>query len=108
MHRKKKTVILWSNTPDRATAESIARSLVEKRLAACIHILPAGVSIYRWEGQVQQGEEWTLMIKTRNKKVKQVMGAIKAMHPYDVPELLATPVVAGFKNYLSWIDSETH
>lgn len=107
MHKSKKAVILWSNAPDKATAEAIARSLVEKRLVACVHIFPAGVSVYRWEGQINQGEEWTLMIKTRRKKVKQAGTELQRLHPYDVPEILVTPVKAGLRTYLSWIGEET-
>ncbi|MBF0110971.1 MAG: divalent-cation tolerance protein CutA [Magnetococcales bacterium] len=102
------TIIVWSNAPDRATAERIARGLVERRLAACVHVLPAGVSIYRWEGEIQQGEEWTLMIKTAGDRAGEVMTAIGDMHPYDIPEILVTPVIAGLETYLSWIGNETH
>lgn len=107
MHKGKKSVILWSNAPDKALAEKIAHGLLEKRLVACVHVFPAGVSIYRWEGEVHQGEEWTMMMKTRRKRVKGVIKEIKKMHTYDVPEILVSPVTGGLKDYLSWVDEET-
>ncbi|MBF0347818.1 MAG: divalent-cation tolerance protein CutA [Magnetococcales bacterium] len=107
MGKGKKTVIVWSNAPDKAIAENIARGLMKKRLAACVHVFSAGVSIYRWEGEVHKGEEWTMMIKTRRKRMRRVVKAVKKMHPYDVPEIMVTPVVAGLKDYLSWVAGET-
>ncbi|HIJ85509.1 MAG: uncharacterized protein HW380_1507 [Magnetococcales bacterium] len=107
MHKNKKAVILWGNAPDKPTAETIARGLVEKRLAACVHIFFAGTSVYRWEGQIHQGEEWSLMIKTRRKKLKKAMKELRKLHPYDVPEMIVTPIMAGSRDYLSWVDSET-
>ncbi|MEO5329322.1 MAG: divalent-cation tolerance protein CutA [Magnetococcus sp. THC-1_WYH] len=107
MHKSKKFMIVWSNVPDKGSAEKIAHGLLEKRLAACVHVFPAGVSIYRWQGAVHQGEEWTLMIKTRRKRVRLLVEEIKRMHAYDVPEILVSPVVGGLKDYLSWVDEET-
>lgn len=107
MHKGKKMVMVWSNAPDKTTAETIARGLVDQRLVACVHIFPAGVSIYRWEGDIQQGEEWTMLAKTRRKRAKRVVKEIQKTHPYDVPEILLTPVIGGSNGYLSWVNRET-
>ncbi|MBF0414940.1 MAG: divalent-cation tolerance protein CutA [Magnetococcales bacterium] len=108
MHKDKKMVVLWSNAPDKLTAETIARALVEQHLVACVHIFPAGTSIYRWEGTMHQGEEWTMMAKTRRKKAKKAVKELLKAHPYDVPEILITPIIGGLKDYLSWVKRETH
>ncbi len=101
-------LLVLTNVPDDdATGEHIARRLVEARLAACVNLLPAGRSIYRWQGAVEQAREVTLLIKTSVQRYSQVEAAIKSMHPYDVPEIIALPVTAGWPAYLDWVAMET-
>jgi periplasmic divalent cation tolerance protein len=85
-------------------AERIARSLVERRLAACVNVVPGVVSIYRWKGGICRDEERLLVIKTRLERLPALREALVALHPYDVPELVALAVEAGHEPYLAWLD----
>ena len=93
-------------TGTRLDAQAIARALVEKRLAACVQIIGPITSTYWWQGEIETAEEWLCLIKTRADLFEQVEAAIKEVHPYDVPEILAVPVVAGSEDYLAWLDRE--
>ena len=86
-----------------ADAERIARAVVEERLAACVNPVPGVTSLYRWEGKIERSEEVLLVIKTRADLLDRLRGAIVAVHPYDVPEVVALPVTAGHPPYLDWI-----
>lgn len=101
------TLMILVNVPDEATAHHMARSLVEGRVAACINILPGVRSVYRWQGKIEEAQEVTLLIKTTQARYVDLEAAVKAAHPYDVPELIALPIVAGLPEYLSWIATET-
>ena len=96
-------LLVWSNAPDEETAMRIANALVEEKLAACVHTLPQGRSVYRWEGKIHQSAEWTLMIKTRAVCYSALKARLVALHPYDVPEILACPVERGSSDYLKWV-----
>ena len=85
-------------------AERIARELVERRLAACVNVVPGVVSIYRWQGKVEREEERLLVIKTRGERFPALREALAAIHPYDVPELIAIPIEDGSPAYLQWLD----
>lgn len=100
-------LLVLTNVPDVALARALAQQLVEQRLAACVNILPAVQSIYQWQGTVEQADEITLLIKTEQARYAQLEAAIKAMHPYHVPEIIALPIVAGLPAYLDWIANET-
>lgn len=91
--------------PDRANAELLAARLLEDRLAACVQISPC-TSWYRWQEAIEQGEELVCTIKSRRDLFAELCRAIRAMHPYQVPEILAAPVVDGGKDYLDWLDKE--
>lgn len=85
-------------------AKKIARSLVEERLAACGNIVETPVrSIYRWKGKVETAREWLLMLKTSRRRFATLQAAVKRLHSYDVPEIIALPIVAGSPEYLKWI-----
>jgi periplasmic divalent cation tolerance protein len=100
-------ILVLTNVPDSECAQLIARTLVEARLAACVNLLPAVQSIYRWQGQIEEATEITLLIKTTSQQVDSLQKAIVKLHPYDVPEIIATPIVAGYAPYLQWIATET-
>jgi periplasmic divalent cation tolerance protein len=95
-----------TTTSDPAQAEEIARALVERRLAACVQVAGPIRSIYRWQDRVETDEEWQCTAKTRRDLFPAVETAIRAAHPYEVPEILAVPVAAGSASYLRWLDEE--
>ncbi|MBM3774124.1 MAG: divalent-cation tolerance protein CutA [Acidobacteria bacterium] len=86
--------------------ERIARRLVESRLAACVNILPSMRSFYRWEGRVQADAELLLLIKSSRAAFDRLRSEIEQLHPYQVPEIIALPIVDGSRNYLGWLDAE--
>lgn len=100
-------LLVLCTCPDHETAESIARALVERRLAACVSVLPGLTSVYHWQGAVEQASEVQLVIKTTRARYAEVEAAVLAVHPYELPELLAVEPVAGLAGYLGWIDAET-
>jgi periplasmic divalent cation tolerance protein len=87
-------------------ASNLARNLVEHRLAACVNIVPGVHSIYRWEGKVEDATEWLLVIKSRRDLFPALRAAVEKLHTYEVPELIALPVVEGSEPYLAWLDRE--
>jgi periplasmic divalent cation tolerance protein len=89
-----------------AEAERIAHALVERRLAACVQVSGPITSVYRWQGKIETGAEWRCAIKTRLANYPAVESAIRELHSYDVPEILALPVVAGGESYLAWLRGE--
>lgn len=100
-------LIVMTQMPDADSARSMARLLVESRLAACVNIMPAGQSIYRWQGAIEQASEVALFIKTTQRHYDQLQQAIISAHPYDVPEVIALPVTTGHLPYLQWVAVET-
>ena len=90
-----------------AQARTIARGLVERRLAACVTIGTPVTSIYRWDDAVQRDAELVLTIKTRQARFADVRDAIVALHPYELPEVIAVPITAGYDDYLAWITTCT-
>lgn len=97
---------IFTTTEVKDDAEKIARALVEEKLAACVQIIGPIVSIYRWEDAVEQGEEWLCSIKTSKALFRKVETVIKTIHPYDVPELIALPIVDGSSDYLRWLGEQ--
>jgi len=100
-------ILVLTNLPDAAAAKAIARQLVERRLAVCVNLLPQVQSIYHWNGAVEEANEITLLIKTTQGRYADLEASIKAAHPYDVPEIIAMPIVQGLPQYLDWIENET-
>ncbi len=88
-------------------ARRIADLLVEKRLAACVQIVGPVTSVYRWQGKVESAQEWQCLIKTRQDLLDDVSEAIREIHPYEVPEIIAVPIVAGSRDYLTWLEEQT-
>jgi periplasmic divalent cation tolerance protein len=97
-------VIVLSTVATAEDAEGLARALVERRLAACVNVVPGLTSIYRWEGEVRKDEERLLVIKSRAELFEELRAVLVELHPYDVPEVIALPVAAGHGAYLSWLD----
>jgi len=90
--------------PDEATAQNLATSLVEEKLAACVNILPKVLSVYSWQGTIQQDQECLLLIKSNKQTFAAIQEHILARHPYELPEIIAVPIEDGLKPYLQWID----
>jgi len=97
-------VLLCTAPPEKAT--DLARAILERRLAACVNVLPGAQSLYWWEGEIRSDAESLLVIKTTEKKVAALTEALPDLHPYDVPELLSLPVEAGLPAYLAWLRSQ--
>jgi periplasmic divalent cation tolerance protein len=99
-------IVVLSTCPSRDEAERIARLLVEKRLAACVNLIPGVKSIYHWQGAVEESEEVMLVVKSSRELFRHVKEALSHVHSYEVPELIALPVVDGAESYLAWMDRE--
>lgn len=96
-----------TTTEKREDAEKIARALVERRLAACVQIVGPIDTTYWWKGKIERNPEWLCLIKSRKALYAELEKAIKEMHPYETPEIIAVPIVAGSNEYLDWIGEET-
>jgi periplasmic divalent cation tolerance protein len=100
-------LVVLVTAPSEEKAVAIARALVEERLAACGNVVPSIRSIYRWEGKVQDEGEALLVLKTTRGRFAALRDRVLALHPYEVPEVLALPVEAGSHEYLAWLGAET-
>jgi periplasmic divalent cation tolerance protein len=100
-------IIVLCNVPDQPLAEELAQLLVDGRLAACVNIGVPVQSIYHWRGRIETGKEIPVVIKTRSLLYSDVEAAIRKIHPYDTPEIIAIPVVQGDARYLAWIAEST-
>jgi periplasmic divalent cation tolerance protein len=98
--------VVLLTAPDAATAERIATALVEERLAACVNVVPGMRSTYRWEGAVQKDDELLLVAKTRADRLAALTARVRALHPYELPEVLALPAAGGSDAYLAWVTRE--
>lgn len=96
-----------TTTETKEAAEKIARNLVAKRLAACVQVLGPITSTYRWKGNVETAAEWLCLIKTKEILYPELEKAIIGLHPYETPEIIATPIVQGSSDYLNWMEEET-
>ena len=101
------TLLVFTNLPERAAAERLADSLLDQRLAACVNILAPCRSVYRWKGAVQHDEEHPMLIKTTTERYPELEKALRAGHPYELPEIVAVPVESGLPAYLEWVAAET-
>lgn len=95
--------LVYCTCPDQPTAEGLAHALVETGLAACATLLPGAVSVYTWQGKVEQAGEVLLLIKTTGRRLDALTARILDLHPYDVPEVIAHPITAGHDAYLDWV-----
>jgi periplasmic divalent cation tolerance protein len=99
-------IVVLSTCAGAEEAETIARSLLEQRLAACVSIVPGVRSIYRWRGQLESASEHLLIIKTSHERAEPLRAALERLHSYEVPEFLVLNVAAGSPAYLEWLDRE--
>jgi periplasmic divalent cation tolerance protein len=97
---------VMTTTETKGEADRIAARLVEGKQAGCVQVIGPIVSTYQWEGAVERGEEWLCLIKTSRKLFPEVEKTITELHPYDVPEIIALPIVTGSAPYLAWLDGE--
>jgi periplasmic divalent cation tolerance protein len=97
-------VVALSTVGSAEEADRLARALVERRLAACVNVVPGVVSHYRWRGELQRDEERLLVIKTRAERIDALRDALRELHPYELPELVAFEISAGSPEYLKWLD----
>ena len=107
MTENDKPVLIYSTFPSTEAAEAVGRELVERRLAACINILPGMTSIYRWDGAIAHDSEVVMLIKTRQTLAAAVIDATRARHSYANPALIVLPIIEGSPDYLSWLMAET-
>jgi periplasmic divalent cation tolerance protein len=102
-----RVVFVYTTWPTTVEAEQAGRALVERRLAACVNILPGMISHYRWQGAVERAEEAVMIIKTRASLASDVEAAVRNLHSYDVPAILVLPLESVERNYLGWLLAET-
>jgi periplasmic divalent cation tolerance protein len=101
-------VIVWTTVPgDGALGKTLAHTLVNERLAACVSVLPVMHSTYRWQDQVAEDTECQVIIKTRRGHIERIKERLRALHTYEVPELLVVPIVDGSSAYLDWVAAST-
>mgnify|MGYP005814776049 CR=1 FL=1 len=100
-------LLVLTNLPDQASAQRAAEALIESRAAACVNILPGCTSVYRWQGKLETAGEVPLLIKTTRDAYPRLEETLRANHPYELPEIIAVPVIAGLPGYLQWIVQET-
>jgi periplasmic divalent cation tolerance protein len=101
------TLLVLSNLPDREAALQIANRLVEQRVAACVNVLAECTSVYRWQGSIETASEVPILIKTTAARYPALEQALRALHPYELPEIVAVPIRGGLAEYLDWIAAET-
>lgn len=102
-----RAVLVYTTWPSLVEAEQAGRAIVERRLAACVNILPGMVSHYWWQGALERGEEAVMILKTRASLADAVRDAVKASHPYEVPAILVIALDSVADTYLGWIMAET-
>jgi periplasmic divalent cation tolerance protein len=100
-------LLVLTNMPDREAAFKLAGALIEAKAAACVNVLGACTSVYRWHGQVEQADEIPLLIKTTAAQYGALEALIRRLHPYELPEIIAVPVAHGLPAYLQWVADET-
>ncbi len=107
MQNQPPSLLVFTNLPDAASARALAGHLVEARLAACANILAPCRSVYRWDGKIEDAEETPLLLKTTAARYPALEAAIRARHPYELPEIVAVPIERGLPGYLAWVAAET-
>ena len=99
-------IVVLSTCGSAQEAEKIARTLVEKRLAACVNIVPGMRSVYHWKGAIEDASEWLLLIKSKRELFEKLCAELAGLHSYETPEIVALPIVEGSGSYLNWMEAE--
>jgi periplasmic divalent cation tolerance protein len=99
--------VIYSTVDTIETAKTIARFLVKEKLVACVHIIPKIESIYRWQGKIEETNEYVLLVKTSERNVQKTIQKIRSLHPYKIPEIIVFPPVGGLKEYIDYVEEET-
>lgn len=107
MDKEVKHLLVITTCPGNITAKQIANEVVMERLGACVQVIPGVQSFFRWVQRVDTSEELLLLIKTTVERYPELEARIKAIHPYDIPELIAIPITGGLEEYLTWIENNT-
>lgn len=107
-HSTPSPLLVLTNMPDQASAEKLARGLVESKLAACVNILAPCTSVYRWQGQTETASEIPMLIKTTSAAYTALERAILTLHPYELPEIVQVPISGGLPAYIAWLTTETN
>ncbi len=107
MSDRNDVVVILVTAPDQQTAETIGRQLLEERLVACVNIVPGIRSMYWWQGVLEDDEEVLMLLKAPKESVQGIAARVKELHPYSVPEVIATEIVCGLAEYLEWVHKET-
>lgn len=100
-------ILIITHFPDKKGAVALAETLIDEHLAACVNVLGACTSIYRWQGKIESADEIPVLIKTQRQHYERVEQLIKMMHPYELPEVMMVPMMGGLPAYLQWIATET-
>ncbi|MDK9701685.1 MAG: divalent-cation tolerance protein CutA [Sulfuritalea sp.] len=100
-------LLVLTHLPDEASAQALATALVTEHLAACVNVLAPCRSVYRWQGKVESATEVPLLIKSTTARYAALEAAIRARHPYELPEIVAVPIAHGLPEYLTWLIAET-
>ena len=100
-------IVVLITVPSREFSEEISHALVKDQLAACVNIIPGIFSIYQWKGGIESDNEFLLIAKSRTALLDKIVATVKKFHPYDVPEVIALPIIAGSDDYMAWIDEST-
>lgn len=100
-------IVIFVTAKDGAQANKIAEKLVAEKLVACANIVPGVQSIFRWEGKVDRAQEVLLILKSRRRHFPAIVKSVQALHSYDVPEVIALPIIEGNKDYLNWLTKST-
>ena len=101
------TLLVLSNLPDREIALEVANRLIERRVAACVNVLAPCTSVYRWQGKLEAASEIPILIKTTAARYPALEQALRELHPYELPEIVAVPIRGGLPGYLAWVAAET-
>jgi len=100
-------IVVFTTCGTEDEARKLAAALIEKHLAACVNITAPVTSVYRWKGEVEEAKEWLLIIKSRRERFEELRVLLEGAHSYELPEVLALPVVDASPNYLAWLEAET-
>ncbi|MEW6108021.1 MAG: divalent-cation tolerance protein CutA [Nitrospirota bacterium] len=100
-------IVVFITSSNEQEAEKIAKAVIESRLAACVNIIKNVRSIYRWQGRIEDDNEALMIVKTRSDLFEELLNAVKGLHSYSVPEVIAMPIIEGSGDYLKWLEKET-